>query len=194
MKKKKSEIIILNVKNMVCPRCISVVRDELRKAGCVIHEVQLGKATVAKTSGTGMGSIQKALEKHGFELLQSPQEILVEQVKVIIVEQVHHSHQPKQENYSDLLANKLGKPYSYLSKIFSDSQRISIKRFILLQKVEKVKELLEDSRLTLSEIANCVGYSHVHHLSSQFKRFTGVSATEYKHGKKSSRKYIDNIS
>ena len=179
---------------MVCPRCISVVRDELKEAGCEIREVQLGKATVAKPSGSRMRVIIKLLEKHGFEILQSPYEILVEEIKVIIVEQVHYTQRPKSEKYGDLLAKKLRKPYPYLSKIFSDSQGISIKRFILLQKVEKVKELLEDHRLTLSEIAYRLGYSNVHHLSSQFKRFTGVSATEYKHRKKSSRKSIDNLS
>ena len=188
--------MILNIKNMVCPRCIRVVREDLLQLGLKVGEVSLGEVEVetAKEQLLDMDLIGKTLEKSGFELVKDRNTQLVEQIKLAIIDIVHHS---KQFNLavknSDYIAEKVGLSYSSLSRLFSKHEGITIEKFIILQKIEKVKELLEYEELTLSQIADKLGYSSVQHLSNQFRKEVGMSVSAYKELPESLRKPISDV-
>lgn len=181
----------LQIKNMVCPRCIKVVKEELSKLGLQVKKVQLGKASIVRISTVSMDDISLALEKEGFELIKNPDDIIIEKIKHSVIELIHHSKKidPSLRN-SDFISKRLGKSYSSLSKLFSKQENITLEKYIILQKIEKVKELLEYGEQSLGEIASKLGYSNVHYLSTQFKSVTGMSVSEYKNSKKNLRKFI----
>jgi AraC family transcriptional regulator len=182
---------ILYIKNMVCPRCIRVVREELEKAGLAVEEVKLGEARVLGATDTArIGEILKA---NGFELLEDKNIRLVEKIKSLIIDLVHHRGEPINENYSSYLSRETGKDYSVLSHLFSEAENITIEKYIINQKIEKVKELLVYNELSLSEIAYMLGYSSVAYLSSQFKQVTGFTPSGFKKLKSHGRKTIDSV-
>lgn len=187
-------LIQLHIKNMVCPRCIKVVREELTNLGLQVKKIQLGEASVVKSSPVNMEEITKVLEREGFELIKNPEEVMIEKVKLTVIELIHHSRKldPSLRN-SDFISRKLGKSYSSLSKLFSKHENITLEKYIILQKIEKVKELLEYGELSLGQIAAQLGYSNVHYLSTQFKSVTGMSVSEYKSRKNNLRKFICDI-
>lgn len=184
-------LIQLHIKNMVCPRCIKVVREELMGLGLQVKKIQLGKVSVVKSSSFNIGDISEALEKEGFELIRDPEDILIERIKLTVIELIHYNRKlnPTIRN-SDFISKKLGKSYSSLSKLFSKKEKTTLEKYIILQKIERVKELLEYGELSLSEISSQLGYSNVHYLSTQFKSITGMSVSEYKNHKGNLRKFI----
>lgn len=169
----------LFVKNMVCPRCITVITAELQGLGVEFEIDRLGEITIFDHDKVGMEAIKQVLGKHDFELIQDKDELLVEQVKLTVIDLIQDRTATNLRN-SDYIAGKVGKSYSSLSKAFSKREGVTIEKHIILQKIEKVKELLEYGEMNLSEIAMKLGYSSVHHLSSQFKAVTGVSVNTYK--------------
>lgn len=190
----------LNIKNIVCGRCIRVVKEELTKLGLNVIDVSLGTAKLDKKPGAAMKvKIEKTLLNNGFELLDEKGAKIIEQIKNIIIDQIHYNGDKEQsEKYSDYISKKLHFDYNYLSNLFSSIEGITIEKFIILQKIEKVKELLVYDELSLGEIAFNLGYSSVQHLSTQFKSVTGVTPSQFKQNlAKSSavrRKPLDNIS
>ncbi|WMJ73020.1 helix-turn-helix transcriptional regulator [Cytophagaceae bacterium ABcell3] len=182
-----------SIKNMVCPRCIKVVRDELTAAGYTCEEVTLGEAVLCDQKQPDINHIRTVLENVGFELLEDRKERLVEQVKTLVIEAVQKFNVPAHQNFSDYLAEKTGKDYQYISSIFSATENITVEKYIILQKIEKVKELLVYNELTLSEMAWKLGYSSVAHLSNQFRQVTGVSPSKYKTEKMNLRKPLDTV-
>jgi len=180
---KKENTSKLLIKNMVCNRCIKVVKEELEKLKLDIRSIVLGEVVVKGNVKTlPMAKIKNVLEENGFELIEDKRAKLIEQIKLVILKLVRNDEdkKPLEENYSDYLEKEIGQDYHYLSILFSSVENITIEQYIILQKIERAKELLKYGELTLSEIAYKLGYSSVQHLSNQFKKVTGLTASQFK--------------
>ena len=184
----------LFIKNMVCNRCIKVVSDELTKLGYTVEEIELGRVEIKENpTDEELNKIIEILESNGFALIEDSKKKITEKIKNIIIAKVHHQEGESDIPFSKIIENEIGKDYSSLSKIFSSIEQITIEHFIILQKIEKVKEYLRYGEMTLSEIAYNLGYKSVNHLSSQFKKHTGMTATEFKESTTQKRKPLDEV-
>jgi len=186
----------LYIKNMVCPRCIRVVREELEKLGVKIKSIILGEVETKQSKDQlPLDKISGILYNNGFELIEDNRSIIIEQIKTEIISAIQQYEEIELDkiNFSTLLSDKLKKDYPYLSSLFSKTEGITIEHFIILQRIEKAKELLKYGELTLSEIAFQLGYSSVQHLSRQFKNVTGLTASQYKDNLTNLRVTIDSI-
>ena len=186
----------LYIKNMVCPRCIKAVKELLINFGIKPVSVELGEAEIeGAIDSETLEKIRTALENEGFELLEDEKGKLTEAIKTEIISVIQKYKNEDLENmvFSSYLSDRLGKDYTYLSSLFSKMEGSTIEHFIILQKIEKAKELLRYGELTLSEIAWELGYSSVQHLSRQFRLVTGMTASEFKNNISSKRKPIDGI-
>ena len=187
---------ILFIKNMVCNRCVKVVREELTNLGVEIKNISLGEVeTVQSKSKLPLNKISEVLIENGFELIDDNKSKIIEQIKteIISVIQEYENEDLTKINFPKYLSDKIYKDYNYLSSVFSKTEGITIEHFIILQKIEKVKEYLKYNELTLSEIAYKLGYSSVQHLSRQFKKNTGLTASEFKNNLSQKRKSIDSV-
>lgn len=166
---------------MVSLRCKILVEEELKKQGlkCVFHDFGLVEI-LETTTGVHPEKIKENLVKAGWELLDDRKSILIEKIKDLIIETIHQNDNLPKVNYSDYLSEKLGYDYTYLANTFVESGGITIQQFVIIHKIEKVKELLLYNRLSLKEISNKLDYSSVAHLSNQFKKITGLSPSFYK--------------
>jgi len=168
------------IKNMVCPRCVQAVSQVFSTLGITPLDVRLGEAIVAKPLTTAQSlELKHRLQANGFELLDDQQQQLVEKIKAVIIDHVHHL-EDDHFVFTEVLPDQLNREYSQLSKLFSEKEGITIEHYVILQRMEKVKELLSYNELTLSEIAYRLGYSSVAYLSSQFKKITGLTPSEFK--------------
>jgi AraC family transcriptional regulator len=186
----------LAVKNMVCDRCIKVVRDELEALGLTVGHIELGNVVVREElSPEAIGQVKARLEAQGFELLEDARQMLVEYMKKLIIDEVQHlkGRKPTQMNFSDYLSEKCGYEYSYLSHLFSSETGSTIEQYIIAQKIEKVKEWLSYGELSLTEIAWRLGYSSAAHLGNQFKKMTGLTPGQYKKDAGLVRKTLDQV-
>ncbi len=173
--------MILYVKYMVSHRCKMMVKEELKKLAIKYLEVDLGVIDILEDITTEQhGQLKINLHKSGLELLDNKRAILVEGIKNIIIEMIHYSNVLPKVNYSDFISKKMDYDYTYLSNVFSEVKGITIQQFIILNKIERVKELLLYDELTLTEISYRLHYSSVAHLSNQFKKITGLTPTFYK--------------
>lgn len=171
----------LYVKYMVSQRCKILVGEELKKLGIRHAMVDLGVIELLEDITPEQRDVLKTnLKKSGLELLDNKRSILVESIKNLIIEMIHYSHEEPKVNYSDFISEKLGYDYTYLANVFSEVKGITIQQFIILNKIERVKELLLYNELSLTEIAYQMHYSSVAHLSYQFKKVTGLTPTFYK--------------
>ena len=169
------------IKNMVCNRCIMVVQQELDKLKLVANTISLGEVSFSKEPSIKQSTqLRINLANVGFEVLDDSRKKLIEKIKNIIIEQIHYKDADEKYNFSDILSKKLHKDYSYLSGLFSEVEGITIEKYLINQKIEKVKELLIYENLTLSEIAWKLNYSSVAHLSNQFKKQTGETPSRFK--------------
>jgi AraC family transcriptional regulator len=179
---------------MVCNRCILVVQQELDKLNVASCKVTLGEVeTAGELPKEKIEQLEKNLDVLGFELLDNSKQQLIEKIKNIIIQQVHHTQEENNHNYSEILSKALHKDYSYLSSLFSEVEGITIEKYIINQKIEKVKELIIYDELSLSEIAYKLGYSSVAHLSNQFKKVTGLTPSHFKKVGQNKRKPLDKI-
>lgn len=184
----------LYIKNMVCNRCILVVKQELEKLQIESRYITLGEVeTDGILSKEKVNELNNNLGLLGFEMLDTSKQQLIEKIKNTIINQVHHNDADKSYNFSQILSKTLHKDYSYLSNLFSDVEGITIEKYIINQKIEKVKELIIYDELNLSEIAYKLGYSSVSHLSNQFKKVTGLTPSYFKQAGQNKRKAIDKI-
>ncbi|MBX2898925.1 MAG: helix-turn-helix transcriptional regulator [Cyclobacteriaceae bacterium] len=187
----------LFIKNMVCSRCILVVQQELEKIGLVADHVALGEV-VLQTAPTQaqLAAFDQALGTRGFERIDNRKAKLVEAIKTIVIEEVHHKRQRAEAiNWSTWLADQLHYDYQYLSSLFSSVEGITLEQYIIHQKIEKAKELIFYDELTLSQIADRLGYSSVAHLSAQFKKITGMNPSVLKKNRQlAQRKTLDAVS
>lgn len=186
--------MFLYVKNMVCERCIMAVRQVLQQLGIAYHYVQLGEIELTETPGREkLTALSKALLQIGFELLDDKKARTVEKIKTTIVSLIHRTNDGFNLKLSALLEEKIGLEYAYLSTLFSAVEGITIEKYAILQRIEKVKELLVYDELSLSEIADQLGYSSVQHLSLQFKKMTGLTASQFRNLKEKRRIPLDKI-
>ena len=182
------------IKNMVCNRCVMVVKNIFTDAGAEPEAVILGKVTLpTPPTSSQYEKIEKKLNEVGFEILTDQKKKLVDQVKSVIVKNIQGDLSERNLNFSDILATSLNRDYSYISKLFSEAEGITIEKFINDQKTEKVKEMLAYGEKSLNDIAFDMGYSSVAHLSSQFKKTTGFTPSEFKKLKDHHRKSLDNV-
>ena len=179
---------------MVSQRCKMMVIDELKKVGVQYTAVDLGMVeTLQDLSEQQRSLLRENLLKSGLELLDDKKSILIERIKNLIVEMVHYSDQLPNLNYSEYISNKLQYDYTYLSNIFSEVKGTTIQQFIIIHKIERVKELLLYDELNLTEIAYKLHYSSVAHLSNQFKKVTGLSPSFFKKLKKKRIGNLENM-
>jgi AraC-like DNA-binding protein len=174
--------MILFIKNMLTLRCKIVVQLELERLGVHCISIEQGKAEVAGViSAEKIQKIRIALSRSGLELMENKKNILIEKIKSVIIEMVHNTDDPLKINFSYHLTSKLNLDYTYLANTFSQDQGVTIEQFIILNKVQRVKELLSYNELSLTEISWKMHYSSVAHLSTQFKKVTGVTPSQFKH-------------
>lgn len=185
----------LHIKNMVCNRCIKVVNDEFTKLNLTISSIELGVVVLdAALSEIQMTEVKTVLDQNGFELIDDKRGQLVDGIKTLIIEKIHHSESMDETvNSSDYLSGALGYDYSYLSKLFSSVEGQTIEKYIIHQKIERAKELLAYNELSLKEIAWQLGYSSVQHLSNQFKKITGLTPSHFRQLKDYKRKPLDKV-
>src|ERR1022692_1625208 len=171
----------LYLKYMVSIRCKMLVKAELEKLGIHYKKVELGEAEIMENiSLAKWNELNLALKKSGIELMDNKKSILIEKIKNVVVELVHYSEEPLEINFSDYLSHKLTHDYTYLANLFSESQGITIEHFLIMHKIERVKELLVYNELNITEKAWKTGYSSVAHLSNQFKKMTGLTPSFFK--------------
>lgn len=179
---------------MVCIRCKMIVRAELTQLGLDYTRVELGHADIIGNITVAQhDQIRSELLKTGLELIDDIKSILIERIKKVVIELVHYSEEPLPINLSVYLSQELQHNYTYMANIFSKTQGHSIERFFIEHKIERVKELLIYNELTLTEIAYKMHYSSVAHLSSQFKKVTGNTASHYKQLKEKRRTMLEEI-
>ena len=184
----------LYIKNMVSNRCKMIVKSELEEFGLHFVIGDLGEVEIMESiSEEQRQMLNSNLEKSGFGLLDSVKRVLIEKIKNIIVDFVYYSEEQPKVNLSDYLSGKLNYNYTYLATLFSGSQNITIEHFFLNYKIERVKELLVYDGFSLTEISYKLNYSSVAHLSSQFKKMTGLTPTVYKNLKIKRRKTTENV-
>lgn len=179
---------------MVCIRCQMVVKAELEKLGLHYVDVIIGEANIIDDiQPEQLQQLDKALRKSGLILMDDKKSILVEKIKNVIIELVHYNEEQIKVNLSDYLSEKLNYNYTYLANLFSEVKGITIEKFYLTHKIEKVKELIVYDELNLTEIAYRMHYSSVAHLSNQFKKFTGLSPSHFKKLKNIRRSTLEEV-
>lgn len=167
---------------MVCNSCIKTIRRLLEEHQIEIQKIILGEVTIVLNNNQiTEKQIEEMLNGSGFAVLKSKDDILIEQIKIAIIELIHKSNNMNSIiRNSDYLVEKLGYSYQYLSSVFSKNESRTLEQFIILHRIEKVKEMLSYKDLSLSEIAFAMGYSSVQYLSTQLKNITGLSVNQLK--------------
>ncbi|GAA4461204.1 hypothetical protein GCM10023093_05440 [Nemorincola caseinilytica] len=185
----------LYIRNMVCNRCKASVQGIFEAAGIHPQSISLGEVVVADDAIAPalLQQIAGKLSQTGFELIDDRKGRMIERIKNVIVDLVHYTDDRPREKYSEILSRELHYDYSYLSKLFSEVEGITIEQYIIAQKTEKVKEYLVYDELSLGQIAEMMGYSSVAHLSAQFKKVTGMSPSEFKKLGIHHRKPLDEV-
>lgn len=179
---------------MVSNRCKMAVKEELKKFGLHFIVVDLGEIEIMEDISVELREKLKAsLLNCGLELMDDKKAILIEKINNVITEMIHHSDDALKMNYSDYISEKLQYDYTYLSNLFSEIKGITIQQFIIVHKIERVKELLLYDELNLTEISYKLHYSSVAHLSNQFKKITGLSPSQFKQLKGNRRSPIEEI-
>jgi AraC-like DNA-binding protein len=186
--------LILYIRNMFSSRCTIVVRNELAKIALFPTRVELGEVEIKENlSLPQLDQIRMALHNSGFELLDDRKGILIQRIKNIIINLVHYQEEPLTTSLSKYLSQKLNYDYTYLSNLFTEAHGNTIEKFYILHKIEKVKELLTYNELTLTQIASKMNYRSLAHLSTQFKKVTGFTVSDFKQLKDNQRTILDEL-
>ena len=186
--------MLLRIKNMVCDRCVMVVRTELERVGCRVLAVRLGEAEVEGGLSPGeKARLAERLEALGFELLEDRRARMIEAVKRAVIELVRAEEVMPDVRLSEYLQERLRVDYRQISTLFSETEGRTVEKYFIAQKIERVKELLVYDELSLGEIAFRLGYSSVAHLSAQFKQVTGMTPSRYKLMGAAGRRTIDSV-
>ncbi len=179
---------------MVSNRCKMMVKDELRKLGLHFIIVDLGVVDIMETiSSETRQQLKAGLLESGLELMDDKRAIMIEKIKNVIVELVHHNEEPLKITFSDYLSEKLNQNYTSLANLFSEVQGTTIEQFLILHKVERIKELIIYDELSITEIAWKMNYSSVAHLSTQFKKVSGLTPSHFKKLKDKRRSPIEEV-
>jgi AraC-like DNA-binding protein len=184
----------LYIKYMVSLRCKLLVKEELHQMGIEFNTIDLGLVELPEDiTASQRENLRTSLLRSGLELLDDKRSILIERIKNVITQMVHYSDEFPKQNYSDYISQQLQYDYTYLSNIFSEVKGITIQQFIIIHKIERVKELLLYDELNLTEISYKLGYSSVAHLSNQFKKITGLTPSYFKKLRKSRTSNLENL-
>lgn len=178
---------------MVCDRCIKVLTDELKEKKIDLLEIELGRIKLNVQNSEDKEILVSILEKNGFSLIDSPEKQLVEQVKIELIKLLKQLPLDIDRKLSTYLEEKLHKEYSKTSKLFSIKEGITIEKYFIKLKIEKVKELIQNQEYNFTEMGQLLNYSNINHLSRQFKSETGMSLTNYKIHQKNERNSLDRI-
>ncbi|MFN3588770.1 MAG: helix-turn-helix domain-containing protein [Spirosomataceae bacterium] len=184
----------LYIKYMVSTRCKMMVKDALKKLGLHFIMVELGVIDVLEElSYEQKEALRAMLSNAGLELMDDKKAMLIEKIKNVIVEMVHYSDELPKTNFSDFISKKLNYDYTYLANLFSEVQGTTIEQYIISHKIERIKELIVYGEMNITEIAHSMNYSSVAHLSSQFKKSTGLTPSHFKQLKHKRRVPIEKI-
>lgn len=178
---------------MVCNRCKTAVADVLQKAGLTVTQMELGEVTIVEPEVAYKPLLRRELEALGFELIDDKKSRIIEKIKNLIINLVHHQNGALATNLSDHLSAALHQDYASISHLFSEVEGLTIEKYLIAQKIERVKELLIYDELSLSEIAWQLNYSSVAYLSSQFKKVTGMTPSHFKTLQGHKRKPLDQV-
>lgn len=179
---------------MVSIRCKMAVKSELDKLGLHYSKVELGEVEIMENiTEEQRNQLKYSLLQSGLELMDDQKSILIERIKITIVEMVHHAEEFPKINFSDYISEKLKHDYTYLANLFSEVTGVTIEHYIITHKIERVKELLLYEDLNLTEISYKLNYSSVAHLSNQFKKVTGLTPTFFKHLKNKKLNALDDV-
>jgi len=184
------------IMNMVCRRCLKVIKHELEEINIEILSLELGKLTVRSIKNIDKeidAKVLGVLHSNGFEIAKSEDEMLVEEVKITLIDLVKDLPMHIKEKTSEHLTMTLHRDYKILSKLFSKNEHTTIEKYFIKLKIERVKELIQLQQYTFSDIAYMLDYSSVNHLSRQFKNITGISMTDYKNAEGWERNFYDEI-
>ena len=182
------------IKNMVCRRCILSVENLFDELHIPFNNVLLGEVELNRPlTETERAHLHASLNKIGFELIETRMNKIVEDIKQSVMEYLALGMDSQHLNLSSFITKRIPNDYSYLSDLFSSIEGRTIEQYFILQRIEKVKELLVYDQLSLTEISYLTGYSSVHHLSSQFKKITGLTPTHFKKIGLEKRKAIDKL-
>ncbi|WJJ96412.1 helix-turn-helix domain-containing protein [Algibacter luteus] len=185
---------VIYIKNMVCPRCILAVSNILQERDIPYVAIKLGEVELTKPLSVETKNLfSKALQDSGFSLINDRKSQLIEQMKTLVVDKIHHSSEELDIKLADYISEKLHLDYKYLSSLFSSVESITFEQYIINQKIERTKELIVYDELTLSEIAFKLNYSSVAYLSNQFKKVTGMTPTQFKNSINKNRKSLDDF-
>lgn len=184
----------LHIKYMVSVRCKMIVKETLKKMGLHYIFVDLGEVEIMENlSEFQRLELKTTLLKVGLELMDDKKAMLIERIKNVVVEMVHYTDGLIKVNFSDYLSEKLHYDYTYMANLFSEVQGTTIEQFIISHKIERIKELIIYGELNITEIAHQMNYSSVAHLSSQFKKVTGLSPSHFKQLKDKRRRPIEEL-
>ncbi len=182
------------IKNMVCSRCVMVVKAELVKQKLQPAIVTMGEAELQKpASAKQLLQLNNRLKELGFEILDNQKQKQIEKIKNLLIKKIQSVQLEEHFSISAALSKELHKEYSYISRLFSAVEGITIEQYFILLKIEKVKEWLVYDELNLSEISYRLGYSSVAHLSAQFKKVTGLTPTHFKKMGNQNRLSLDKV-
>lgn len=185
----------LHIKDMVCPRCVTAVRELLERNGLHVAAVTLGEARVEETlTEEQTERLRRELGKMGFELLAEVRQIQVERIRTAVIAWAHLDGE--RQNLSDYLRRQIPGDYGQMSRLFSETRGMTVERYGILQRIERVKDLLLEPGKSISEVAWQAGYSSPAHLSAQFRQITGLTPREYREGRENrqaGRRFISEI-
>ena len=194
LKKVNQYTMKLFIKYMVSSRCIMAVKEVLKKFELHYIFIELGEVEIMESISDDLRAhLKKALKVYGFELMEDKRAILIEKIKVTVIEMVHYSTDIMKVNFSEYLSQKLNYDYSYMTKIFSEVQGTTIEHFIIIHKIERIKEFIIYDELNITEIAQIMNYSSVAHLSTQFKKITGLTPSAFKNLRMKRRYPLESI-
>jgi len=179
---------------MVCNRCIMVIKQELEKQNLLPALVSMGEVELSKpATDKQLKSLDERLKELGFELLDDQKQKQIEKIKTLLIKQIQSGELQEHFSITNFLTKALNKDYSYISRLFSEVEGITIEQFFILQKIEKVKELIIYNEMNLSEISYQLGYSSVAHLSAQFKKVTGLTPSHFRKMGATHRHSLDDV-
>jgi AraC-like DNA-binding protein len=186
---------LLYIKNMLCSSCKIFLKEKFEELGLVVKEISLGKVRIIQpASFVSHETINNMLIRYGFGILNNREDRLVGEIKIAVIELIHHlNNLDSIVRKSDYIVEKLGLSYQYLSKVFSEHENQTLEKYIIVQKIERVKHLIDSEEFTLSEIAFMMDYSSVQYLSNQFKLITNMTVSQYKNSDRSSKVPIDQV-
>lgn len=185
---------MIYIKNMVCPRCISTVLQILSDLNLDVNTIKLGEVELVSKLDESLGEeLSKKLQLDGFSIINDRKTQLIEQMKNLVIERIHHSNEEADVKWATIITGELNLEYKYLSSLFSLVESITFEQYIINQKIERIKELIIYGELTFSQIAFQLHYSSVAYLSNQFKKVTGMTPTQFKKSVDKNRKSLDEI-